>query len=244
MPKARILVVDDEVQLQKALRLRLEREGYEVVTAGDGEEALRLFNETRPDLVILDVMLPQLDGFGVLAELRATSDTPVIILSARGDELDKLVGFRLGVDDYMTKPFSLAELVLRVAAILRRVQGRTTGGSRSQVLRFPRLEVDAGRRQVRRDGQPVRLTAKEFDLLWLLASHPETVFSREQILQHVWQSDDPGDLNNVTVLVSRVREKLEPDPAHPVFIETVRGVGYRFAGETSARSGRATLVQG
>lgn len=230
MFKARILVVDDEVQLQKALRRRLEREGYQVVVAGDGEEALRLFDETRPDLVILDVMLPRLDGFGVLAELRARSDTPIIILSARSDELDKLVGFRLGVDDYMTKPFSLAELVLRVAAILRRVQGQPLGSPRAQVLRFPRLEVDAGRRRVVRDGEPIRLTAKEFDLLWLLASQPQAVFSREQILEHVWQSDYDGDLNNVTVLVSRLREKLEPDPAHPVFIETVRGVGYRFAG--------------
>lgn len=230
MSKARILVVDDDAQLQKALRRRLEREGYHVTVAGDGEEALRLFDQTRPDLVILDVMLPRLDGFGVLAELRACSDTPVIILSARSDELDKLVGFRLGVDDYMTKPFSLAELVLRVAAILRRVQGRPATTPRAQVLRFPRLEVDAVRRQVVRDGRPVRLTAKEFDLLWLLASHPQAVFSREQILEHVWQSDYAGDLNNVTVLVSRLREKLEPDPSHPVFIETVRGVGYRFAG--------------
>ncbi|BAS27064.1 winged helix-turn-helix domain-containing protein [Limnochorda pilosa] len=231
MPQARILVVDDEVQLQKALRVRLEREGYQVEVAGDGEEALRLFDQNRPDLVILDVMLPRLDGFGVCSALRERSDTPIIILSARSDELDKLVGFRLGVDDYMTKPFSLSELVLRVAAVLRRAGTRAGApGAPSGVLRFPTLEIDARRRHVVRQGQPIQLTAKEFDLLWLLASHPQAVFSREQILEHVWQSDYAGDLNNVTVLVSRLREKLEADPAHPSYIETVRGVGYRFCG--------------
>lgn len=230
MHQARILVVDDEVQLQKALRVRLEREGYQVEVASDGEEALRLFDQIRPDLVILDVMLPGLDGFGVLSSLRERSDIPIIILSARSDELDKLVGFRLGVDDYMTKPFSLSELVLRVAAVLRRAGSRSGApGAPSGVLRFPTLEIDAHRRQVIRDGQPIQLTAKEFDLLWLLASHPHTVFSRERILEHVWHSDYAGDLNNVTVLVSRLREKLEPDPSRPTYIETVRGVGYRFS---------------
>ncbi|WP_324717635.1 response regulator transcription factor [Carboxydochorda subterranea] len=251
MDSERILVVDDEPHILKAVSHRLERSGYQVEVAADGEEALEKFDRFRPDLVVLDLMLPRLDGYEVCHAIRERSNTPIIILSARSEEPDRLTGFWLGADDYLTKPFSLAELVLRIQAVLRRARpdpgveragasaagerpdtGATEGGAPAagteQVLHFEGLTIDRQCRMVWRRGQPVDLTAREFDLLWLLASHPMVVFTRDQILDRVWQSDYAGDLANVTVCISRLREKLEEDPLAPQFIQTVRGVGYRF----------------
>lgn len=227
----KILVVDDEPQILKALDHRLSRDGYTVITAADGEEALAKFAEAEPDLVVLDLMLPKVDGFEVCQQIRKTSAVPVIILSARGNEIDKIVGFRVGADDYMTKPFSPSELVLRVQAVLRRTMGRNDPGSLSgDTVSRGNLLIDRRRRVVKVSGKPVDLTVKEFELLWLLASHPEYVFTREQLLEQIWDTDYPGDLNNVTVLVSRLREKIERDPANPLYVKTVRGVGYKFDG--------------
>lgn len=225
----KILVVDDEPQILKALDHRLTRDGYAVITAADGEEALTRFAESNPDLVVLDLMLPLVDGFEVCQQIRKISAVPIIILSARGNEIDKIVGFRIGADDYLTKPFSPSELVLRVRAVLRRTRGQndpepTIGDTVVQGS----LLIDRRRRLVKVGGKPADLTVKEFELLWLLASHPEYVFSREQLLEQIWETDYPGDLNNVTVLVSRLREKIEGDPANPTYIKTVRGVGYKF----------------
>ncbi len=223
-----ILVVDDEPTILKAVGDRLAREGFSIITATDGEDALEKFQRHRPDLIVLDLMLPKLDGFEVCRVIRERSSTPIIILSVRGDEIDKLVGFRLGVDDYMVKPFSPSELAMRVQAVLRRAS-RAMGRSRERdELRYAGLVVDRGKRSVTIEGRPVELTAKEFDLLWLLASHPDYVFTREQLLDHIWQSDYEGDLNNVTVLVSRLREKLGEDPSNPLYVRTVWGVGYKF----------------
>ncbi|MEW6045680.1 MAG: response regulator transcription factor [Bacillota bacterium] len=247
----RILVVDDEPHILKAVSRRLERSGYQVDMAADGEEALEKFESFQPDLVVLDLMLPRLDGYEVCHAIRERSSTPIIILSARSEEPDRLTGFWLGADDYLTKPFSLAELVLRIQAVLRRARGEgvgerpqpapaaifeeETGGAEEaggqaedQVLHFEGLTIDRHCRMVWRGNKPVELTAREFDLLWLLASHPMVVFTRDQILDRVWQSDYAGDLANVTVCISRLREKLEEDPLAPQYIQTVRGVGYRF----------------
>lgn len=227
MPGERILVVDDEAQIRKVLRHRLEVAGYAVITAEDGEQALLQFRQNKPDLVILDISMPHLDGYQVCAAIREESNAPVMVLSARTDESDRLAGLRLGADDYITKPFSLAELVLRVAAVLR----RSNNAGSADVLRFPGLEIDRQRHIVLRAGEPLELTAREFDLLWLLASHPHIVFTREQILSRLWGDNQyEADLSNVTVCISRLRDKLEP-PGSPRMVQTVRGVGYRFAPE-------------
>lgn len=199
-----------------------------MVTASDGEQGLRLFESAKPDLVILDLILPKIDGYEVCRIIRKASMVPIIVLSAKGDEVDKLVGFRMGADDYVTKPFSAAELAMRVAAVLRRSDG-TRDDREGAVLDFGDLCIDRRRRLVTVKGQKVQLTPKEFDLLWVLASHVEYVFTREQLLYQVWQSDYEGDVDNVTVLVSRLRDKIEEDPAHPRFIKTVWGVGYKFS---------------
>lgn len=223
-----VLVVDDEPQILKIICHRLEQEGYLVVTAADGEEALRMFQEQRPDLVVLDLMLPKIDGFEVCRMMRATSDIPIIVLSAKGDELDKVVGFRLGIDDYMTKPFSPAELALRVRAILRRTINADSEPM-LDVLRFGELVIDRKRHIVMVGAREVVLTPKEFDLLWLMASHSGYVYTRDQLLYQLWGSDYGTDPSNVTVLVSRLREKLESNPSDPLYVKTVWGVGYKFA---------------
>ncbi len=204
----------------------MQREGYQVSTASDGEEALRLAEREQPDLIILDLMLPRVDGFEVCRRLRAYTNTPIIILSAKGDEVDKVTGFRLGVDDYLTKPFSPTELVLRVKAVLRRTRAKDEG----QALRivYPGLEMDLRTREVKVRGQPVSLTAREFDLLWLMASHPFQVFSREQLFTRIWGEEYLRDENTVTVMIRRLRSKIEQDPDSPAIIVTVWGVGYKF----------------
>lgn len=232
MASKKILAVDDEPDILKIIDHRLSREGYEIITASDGEEAIDVFRQEKPDLVILDLMLPKIDGFEVCRVLREESDVPIIILSARSDELDRLLGFRMGGDDYLTKPFSPSELVLRVQAMLRRVPVRRgeEDSSAPNAIKCNGLFIDLRGHSVMLDGKEIQLTPKEFKLLWLLASHPDYVFTREHLLDQIWDSDYMGDADNVTVMVSRLREKVEKDPANPRYIKTVWGVGYKFGG--------------
>lgn len=231
MGGTKILVVDDEPDILKILTHRLEKESYKIITAADGEDAISKFEHERPTLIVLDLMLPKLDGFEVCRLIRQQSSVPIIILSARGDELDKLMGFRMGVDDYLTKPFNPAELALRIKAVLRRINERQREelGKSEQII-VGEILIDKGERAVFLGENYINLTAKEFDCLWVLASHPNHVFSREQLVDQVWESDYPGDANNVTALISRLREKIERDPAKPQYIKTVWGVGYKFGG--------------
>jgi len=228
--KKRILVVDDDPKILKALDQALQQEGYEVYRAEDGLEALEMAKKVKPDLMILDIMLPKMDGFEVLAQLQSTGSIPTLILSARGEEMDKVVGFNVGADDYLVKPFRLSELLLRVRAILRRTAGSTAPVDEDRPLKFKDIEINRSSRTVIVRGQPVDLTPKEFDLLWLLASHPGHVFSREALLQRVWHSEYSGDEAALTVCVRRLREKIERDPGHPELVKTIWGIGYKFDG--------------
>jgi two-component system response regulator VicR len=224
-----ILVVDDEPNILEVVSAYLRRELYRVVTAADGEEALKQAAEHNPDLIVLDVMLPKLDGLEVVRRIRATSNTPIIMLTARGEETDKLVGLGMGADDYLTKPFSPRELVARIKAVLRRAapSAQPQPGADS-LLKFQGLKINPRTRSVEIDSGPVELTAKEFDLLFFLASHPQEVFTRTQLLDQVWDYSYYGDTSTVTVHVRRLREKIESDPMRPRFIKTVWGVGYKF----------------
>lgn len=225
---ARILAVDDDPKILKIVKHCLEKEGFVVTTASDGEEALTAVRIQRPNLVLLDLMLPKINGLDVAKTLVAEAENvAVIILSAKGDELDKIVGLRLGVDDYIAKPFSPTELVLRVQAVLRRFQGGKAKVA-SPIIQCGKVAIDIKTRQVTVNGQQVILTGKEFDLLRLLASNPQQVFTRMQLLNHVWQSDFEGDENTVTVHIRRLREKIEPVPSRPTYIQTVWGIGYKF----------------
>jgi len=224
----KILVVDDDARILKIVKHCLEKEAFQVVTAVDGESALNIVKQEQPSLVVLDLMLPKLNGYDVCRALTDQYSIPIIILSAKGDELDRIVGFRLGVDDYMTKPFSPTELVLRVQAVIRRVQG-SRKSQENQVLVCGELTIDHGTRTVSVEGKPVSLTSTEFELLWLLAGSPQQVFTRMQLLNKIWQSDYQGDENTVTVHVRRLREKIEPNPAEPRYIRTVWGIGYKFS---------------
>lgn len=222
-----VLVVDDETQLRDLLVYNLEREGFAVTACGDGDEALRLAVDRRPDVVVLDLMLPGTDGWQVLRQIRRTSDLPVLVLSARQEEVDRVLGLELGADDYVTKPFSVRELVARLRAILRRVQtSHRTGG---RVVAVGDLHLDESTCEARVGDRPVRLTATEFQILWTLASSPGRVFSRQQLLDRVWGADFIGDPRTVDVHVRHLRAKLEADPGRPELLETVRGFGYRVA---------------
>jgi DNA-binding response OmpR family regulator len=223
---ATVLVVDDEPIVRDVVSRYLERDGHRIISAGDGEEARGMIAREAPSLVVLDVMLPgETDGLALCRWIRATSDLAVILLTARGDETDRIVGLELGADDYVTKPFSPRELATRVRTVLRRAHPAAPPKERIHV---GPLVVDAGRHEARRDGEPLRLTAKEFDLLWFLASNPNRVFSRDQLMDRVWGYSAALDTGTVTVHVRRLREKLEDDASRPVFLETVWGVGYRF----------------
>jgi DNA-binding response OmpR family regulator len=221
----RVLVVDDEPIVREVVVSYLRREGYQTLEAGDGDTARELIEREQPALVILDVMLPGTDGFELCRWLRARSDLPVILLTARGEETDRIVGLELGADDYVTKPFSPRELAARVRTVLRRAAPGVRAGER---LAFEDLEIDAQTREVWRRGSLLRLTAREFDLLWFLASHPRQVFSRDLLMDRVWGYAAALDTGTVTVHIRRLREKIENDPSHPRFLETVWGVGYRF----------------
>jgi len=231
----KILVVDDDPKILKVVELVLAKEGYQVVKAMDGPEAIRKNLEEKPDLIVLDLMLPKLDGYEVCQAIRRHSDTPIVVLSAKGEELDKIIGFRMGIDDYMTKPFSPSELCLRIRAILRRT-AEPRGGEVAGLewVNYGELSINRLTREVEVQGKPVHLTAREFDLLWILATHPNQVFTREQLTYQLWQSDFLGDPNTITVLVRRLREKIEPNPAKPRYIRTVWGVGYKFVPPSAA----------
>ncbi len=224
---ATILLVEDEPILADTLRYNLEHEGYGVLVAGDGVKALELARQKQPDLMILDVMLPRLDGFSVCRILRGESDTPIIMLTARQDEIDRIAGLELGADDYVVKPFSLGELLARVRAILRRGRRSVTDMQR-EVLQASDLKVDTGSRRVWRGNSETMLSAKEFDLLVCLMRNRGLALSRDLLLERVWGYDFLGDSRTVDVHVRWLREKIEPDPSQPVFIHTVRGTGYRF----------------
>ena len=221
----RVLVVDDEPMVREVLQRYLEREGYEVAVAEDGEAALTSFIENRPDLVVLDLMLPRIDGLEVFRRMRADAPTPVIMLTARGEETDRVVGLELGADDYVTKPFSPREVIARVRAVLRRTEH---DGSTSNVLTFGDLQIDRGRRALLVGGRDVHVTRKEFDLLEHLAASPGMTFTRHALLEAVWDFAWDGDAATVTVHIRRLREKIEADPSEPRHIVTVWGVGYRF----------------
>jgi DNA-binding response OmpR family regulator len=226
-----ILLVDDEDAVRRVLTFPLERDGYKVVQAADGEEALARFGDQAVDLVVLDIMLPRLDGLEVCKQLRARSSVPIIMLTARDDELDKVLGLELGADDYITKPFSIREFRSRVRALLRRAQaprhdGKTEG--EAQLIELNGLVVDVPRRTVEARGEPVQLTYVEFELLRTLISHPGRVYSRRMLLEALWGSADFRDPRTIDVHVRHLREKLEADSRNPEYILTVRSVGYRF----------------
>jgi len=226
--QGRILLVDDEQAVQTLLTYPLRKEGYEVVTAMDGQQALDRFAEQRFDLVVLDIMLPKLDGIEVCRRLRNRSQVPIIMLTAKGDERDKVVGLEIGADDYITKPFSVREFRSRVKAALRRgsMAGRGRGGG--EPIRAGELEIDFDRRSVELRGEPVELTYVEFEILSTLAADPGRVFTREMLLEAVWGESTYRDPRTVDVHIRHLREKLESDAKHPDYLFTVRGVGYRF----------------
>lgn len=220
-----MLVVDDEPMVREVVTQYLERDGYRVDALDDGRTALETLERRTPDLVVLDVMLPSVDGFRILDVVRRRSEVPVILLTARDEEADRVLGLELGADDYVVKPFSPRELAARVRSVLRRTRARPAGGR----LEVGGLVIDPASRLVHLDGTAVELTPKEFDLLLLLAGSPWQVFSRGQLLEQVWESStDWQDPSTVTVHVRRLRQKVEHDPEHPRHIVTVRGIGYRF----------------
>lgn len=228
-PAGRILVVDDELMVRNLLRRLLTVEGYDVLEAEDGHVAANIIEKERPDLVLLDVMLPARDGLEVLSELRRTSDVPVILVSARGEEADRVLGLKTGADDYVVKPFSAAELSARIESVLRRVRVAASGGQPGRRLVFEGLEIDLNTREVLVRGKTVDTTAREFDLLAFLAASPRQVFSRHQILEQVWSSSSDWQSEaTITEHVRRLRRKIEDDPDRPRWVTTVRGVGYRF----------------
>lgn len=231
--RERILVVDDEASIRRILETRLKMVGYDVYTAADGEEAMESYQKNNPDLVILDVMMPKMDGYGVTREIRKTSETPIIILTALGDVSERITGLELGADDYVIKPFSPKELEARVKAVLRRVNSRDDmpgGKITKNVITTGSIRIDTSRRQVYRKNERIRLTGMEFSLLELLVGNSGQPFSRNEILQYVWSypADHRIDTRVVDVHISRLRSKLEVDPANPELILTARGIGYMF----------------
>jgi DNA-binding response OmpR family regulator len=226
MNEPTILVVDDEPSISEVVSIYLRRAGYQVVIARDGQAALEALEKQPPDLVVLDLMLPKVDGLEIARRLRAEGDTPIIMLTARRGETDRILGLEMGADDYVVKPFSPQELVSRVRAVLRRTLGTTP--STEQPLTFGDLRIDPQTRLVEVNGEETSLTAKEFDLLWVLARHPRQVFNRDQLLDLVWGLTEYIDPSTVTVHVRRLREKVELDPSKPRHVQTVWGVGYKF----------------
>lgn len=227
MSKPEILVVDDEPGIVRLIQMYLDREGFTTITAPNGADALTELKDHKPALVILDIMLPDIDGWEVCREIRRTNDVPIIMLTAREGDEDKIVGLELGADDYLTKPFVPRELVARVKAILRR-SGKQASQPEGEILDLGDLRIEPERREVRLNGESIQLRAKEYDLLTQLARKPGIVFSREQLLQTVWGYDFLGDSGTIDVHVRRLRAKLNDDSSNPRFIETVWGVGYRF----------------
>ena len=227
MTGQRILVVDDEPQILEVLKLYLTRDGFRVNSASDGQAALAAFEQSTPDLIVLDLMLPKVDGLEVFKRLRAKRAVPIIMLTAKGEELDRLLGLELGADDYIVKPFSPREVVARVKNVLRRI-APPIENNESSALVFGNLRIDPRTRQVEINHRKIELTSKEFDLLYFLARHPSQVFTRAQLLDQVWGYEFFGDASTVTVHIRRLREKIEANPAEPRYLATVWGVGYKF----------------
>lgn len=227
MATTSILVIEDETNIAEVVSLYLKRAGFQVQIVGDGHTALEILSHQFPDLMILDLMLPKIDGHEIMRWVRDRSDVPIIMLTARRTEADRIAGLEMGADDYVVKPFSPQELVSRVRAVLRRTQGVVTANNESAV-ECGDLRIDPVTRLVTLGGAEKTLTAREFDMLWLLAQHPRQVFTREQLLDRVWGHSEYIDPGTVTVHIRRVREKIEVDPANPVHLLTVWGVGYKF----------------
>ena len=221
----RVLVVDDEKLIVKGIRFSLEQDGMEVDCAYDGEEALRMAREKEYDIILLDVMLPKLDGFEVCQQLRETSGVPVVMLTAKGDDMDKILGLEYGADDYITKPFNILEVKARIKAIMRRTEKKS---AQNRVVQAGDLVMDCEARRVVIAGKEVNLTAKEFDVLELLLFNPNKVYSRENLLNIVWGYEYPGDVRTVDVHIRRLREKIETNPSDPKYVHTKWGVGYYF----------------
>jgi DNA-binding response OmpR family regulator len=227
MSEQRILVVDDEAMVTEVISRYLQRDGFSVVTAANGDDALILAQKWLPDLIVLDLMLPGKDGLEVCRSVHRERNVPVIMLTARGDETDRIVGLEIGADDYLVKPFSPRELVARIKAVLRRASSGGQPGD-NELLRFPGIVINPRTRMVEVNGSSISLTAKEFDLLYFLAAHPSQVFTREQLLNDVWDYTFAADSSTVTVHIRRLREKVEPDPLRPRYVKTVWGIGYKF----------------
>ena len=233
--KQKILIVEDEPALRETLEYNLSRQGYAVISASDGKAALETARRSRPNLIVLDIMLPYLDGFEVCRILRQEMNVPILMLTARDSEIDRVVGLEMGADDYLTKPFSMRELQARVKALLRRVRldkedAESTPAPRAKIYRFGNLRLDVSRREVYLNEKPIRLKPKEFDLLLYLAQHKGQVLSRDLLLERVWGWDYSGGSRTVDVHIRWLREKIEPVPARPTRLVTVRGAGYRFEG--------------
>lgn len=229
MSKKKVLVVDDEKLIVKGIRFSLEQDGMEVDCAYDGEEALRLAKDCEYDLVLLDVMLPKQDGFQVCQQIREFSDMPIVMLTAKSEDMDKILGLEYGADDYITKPFNILEVKARIKAIMRRTAKREEAPPSTMIVKGS-MKIDCESRRVIIDGREVNLTAKEFDVLELLATNPNKVYSRENLLNLVWGYDYPGDARTVDVHIRRLREKVEANPSEPRYVQTKWGVGYYFKG--------------
>lgn len=225
---AKILVVDDEKNIVDILKFNLAKEGFQTIEAYDGEQAIECAQNEKPDLILLDIMLPKMDGFTVCRKLRQTFSTPIIMITAKEEEVDKVLGLELGADDYITKPFSTRELMARVKANLRRVSSDNNASKETSFLRCGNLEINIDRYEVKRDNQIIELTLREFELVKFLALQQGQIFSRESLLEKVWGYEYYGDVRTVDVTVRRLREKIEADPSNPAYIMTKRGVGYYF----------------
>lgn len=230
MQNIKIMVVDDELEIAELIKDYLEAEQYDVIISTDGKECLKLFREYQPQLIVLDIMLPGLDGMEVCRTIRAESAIPIIMLSAKKTEIDKILGLGLGADDYVVKPFSPGEVVARVKAQLRRYNQLSAPADKGNIRSFQNLEIDLKAYTVTLNGNYVDFTAKEFEALRFLALHPNQVLTRQQIYENVWGVNEYGDLNTVTIHIKKIREKIEDDISAPKFIKTVRGVGYKFGG--------------
>jgi two-component system OmpR family response regulator len=226
----KVLIVEDDDNLLEAIKYNLRKEGYDVVTANDGEQALEMARKEKPNLLILDIMLPKMSGFEVCRTLRKEMIVPILMLTAKADETDKIVGLEIGADDYMTKPFNMRELLARVMAVLRRSKMVEAPVAATEVIQIGHLEIDAARHQASLAGAEIELSPKEFDLLAFLAKNKGLVFSREQLLEKVWGYDYAGDTRTVDVHVRWLRQKIEKDAAHPEHLITVRGTGYKLEG--------------
>ena len=224
----KVLVVDDEKLIVKGIRFSLEQDGMEVTCAYDGEEALRLAQENKFDMILLDIMLPKMDGFEVCQAIREFSNMPIVMLTAKGDDMDKILGLEYGADDYITKPFNILEVKARIKAIMRRTAASEPKEENSKVIESGDLKLDCESRRLFVQGREINLTAKEFDLLELLVMNPNKVYSRENLLNLVWGFEYPGDVRTVDVHVRRLREKIEPNPSEPKYVHTKWGVGYFY----------------